>query len=117
MAQRGEIQCADNQFALQSGRANFWLVQEDIKGEEMRQVANASYSNGYVDVFDARGVLLSHMRCDGLVGFGPEGFVVKRGNCYWVHNANGANAMAPMTPYNFNMKKWDMHDSYLRVLL
>ena len=85
-------------------------------GEEMRQVANAEYRNGYVDVFDARGVVLVHMGCDGLIGYGPDGFVVKRGNSYWVHNSNGTNAMPPMTPYNFNMKKWDMHDTYLRVM-
>ena len=82
----------------------------------MRQVANAKYSGGYADVFDARGVMMVHMRCDGLVGYGPEGFAVKRGNSYWVHNANGTNAMPPMTPYNFNRKKWDMHDTYLRVM-
>ena len=83
----------------------------------MRQVADARYDGEYADVFDARGVLLAHMRCDGLVGYGPEGFVVKRGNCYWAHNANGTNAMSPMTPYDFGKRKWDMHDTYLRVML
>ena len=82
----------------------------------MRQVAAARYGSGFVDVYDARGVTLVHMRCDGLVGYGPEGFVVKRGNSYWIHNANGTNAMPPMTPYNFNTKKWGMHDTYLRVM-
>ena len=48
----------------------------------MRQVARAEYKNGYADVYDARDVLLVHMRCDRLVGYGPEGFVVMRGNCY-----------------------------------
>ena len=50
------------------------------------------------------------------VGYGPEGYVVMRGNCYWIHKANGCNAMPPMIPYNFEKKKWDMHDSYLRIM-
>ena len=82
----------------------------------MRQVARAEYRNGYADVYDARGVLLVHMRCDRLVGYGPEGFVVMRGNCYWAHRANGTNAMPPMIPYNFEQKKWEMHDTFLRVM-
>lgn len=82
----------------------------------MRQVARAEYSNGYADVYDARGVVLAHMRCDGLVGYGPEGFVVKHGNSYWAHNANGTNAMPPMTHYDFGKKQWDMHDTYLRIM-
>jgi signal transduction histidine kinase len=82
----------------------------------MREVARAEYKDGYADVYDARDVLLVHMRCDGLVGYGPEGFVVKRGNCYWAHNANGTNAMAPMTPFDFGKKKWDMHDTFLRIV-
>ena len=80
-----------------------------------RQVARVEYANGYADAYDARGVMLSRQRCDRLVGYGPEGFVAMRGNCYWVHKANGCNAMPPMIPYNFEKKKWDMHDSYLCV--
>ena len=49
---------------------------------EMRQVGRAEYKNGYADVCDARGVLLTRQSCDRLVGYGPEGFVVMRGNCY-----------------------------------
>ena len=71
----------------------------------MRQVGMAEYKNGYADVCDARGVLLTRQSCDRLVGYGPEGFVVMRGNCYWVHNANGTNAMPPMIPYNFEKKR------------
>ena len=55
----------------------------------MRQVVRAEYKNGYADVYDARGVLLVHMNCDRLVGYGPEGFVVMRGNCYWAHRDDG----------------------------
>jgi len=83
---------------------------------QLRQVARAEYVNGYVDVYDAREVLLVHMRCDGLVGYGTKGFVVKRGNCYWAHNANGTDAMSPMTPFDFGKKKWDMHDTFLRIV-
>ena len=54
--------------------------------------------------------------CDRLVGYGPEGFVVMRGNCYWAHRANGTNAMPPMIPYNFKKKKRDMHGTILRVM-
>jgi len=82
----------------------------------MREVARAEYLGGYVDVYDARGVVLVHMRCDGLVGYGPEGFVIKRASCYYVHKANGTLAMPPMIPYNFEKAKWDMHDSYLRIM-
>ena len=81
-----------------------------------RQVARVEYANGYADAYDARGVMLTRQRCDRLVGYGPEGFVVMRGNCYWVHKANGCNAMPPMIPYNFEKKKWGMHDSYLRIM-
>ena len=48
----------------------------------MRQVERAEYKNGYADVCDARGVLLTRQSCDRLVGYGPEGIVVMRGNCY-----------------------------------
>ena len=48
----------------------------------MRHVGRAEYKNGYADVCDARGVLLTRQSCDRLVGYGPEGFVVMRGNCY-----------------------------------
>lgn len=82
----------------------------------MRAVSNAEYKNGYADVYDARDILLSHMRCDELVGYGPEGFVVRRANSYWVHKANGVNAMSPMTPYDFNKKKWAMHDTFLQII-
>ena len=46
-----------------------------------RQVARVEYANGYADAYDARGVMLTRQRCDRLVGYGPEGFVVMRGNC------------------------------------
>ena len=46
-----------------------------------RQVARVEYVNGYADAYDARGVMLSHQRCDKLVGYEPEGFVVMRGHC------------------------------------
>ena len=81
-----------------------------------RQVARVECVNGCADAYDARGVMLTRQRCDRLVGYGPEGFVVMRGNCYWVQKANGCNAMPPMIPYNFEKKKWDMHDSYLRIM-
>lgn len=82
----------------------------------MRQVANAEYKDGYVDAYDERGVMLVHTRCDKLVGYGPSGFVAMRGNCYWIHNANGTNAMSPMTPCDFGKKKWEMHDTFLRIM-
>ena len=66
-----------------------------------RQVARVEYVNGYADAYDARGVILSRQRCDKLIGYGPEGYVVMRGNCYWVHKANGCNVLPPMIPYNF----------------
>ena len=47
-----------------------------------RQVARVEYVNGCADAYDARGVMLTRQRCDRLVGYGPEGFVVMRGNCY-----------------------------------
>ena len=50
-----------------------------------RQVARVEYVNGCADAYDARGVMLTRQRCDRLVGYGPEGVVVMRGNCYWVH--------------------------------
>ena len=64
----------------------------------------------------ACGVMLSRQRCDKLVGYGPEGYVVMRGNCYWVRKANGCNVLPPMITFNFEKKKWEMHDSYLRVM-
>jgi hypothetical protein len=39
----------------------------------MRQVGRAEYKNGYADVYDTRGVLLTRQSCDRLVGYGPEG--------------------------------------------
>ncbi len=82
----------------------------------MRQVGRAEYKNGYADVYDTRGVLLTRQSCDRLVGYGPEGFVVMRGNCYWAHRANGTNVPPPMTSYNFEQRKWEMHDTFLRVM-
>ena len=82
----------------------------------MRHVANAVYKDGYADVFDERGILLTRMRCDELVGYGPDGFVVRRANSYWAHKANGMTAMSPMTPYDFNKKKWAMHDTFLQII-
>ena len=81
-----------------------------------RQVARVEYVNGCADACDARGVMLTHQRCDKLVDYGPEGFVVMRGNCYWVHRANGLTVPPPLTSYNFEKKKWDMHDSFLRIM-
>ena len=62
-----------------------------------RQVARVDYVNGCADAYDARGVMLTRQRCDKLVGYGPEGFVVMRGNCYWVHRANGLTVPPPLT--------------------
>lgn len=81
-----------------------------------RQVARVEYVNGCADAYDARGVMLTRQRCDRLVGYGPEGFVVMRGNSYWVHRANGLTVPPPLTSYNFEQKKWDMHDSFLRIM-
>lgn len=82
----------------------------------MREVARAEYAGGYATAYDARGLVLTHIRCDGLVGYGPEGFVTKRSSCYWVHKASGVLAMPPLIPYNFEKEKWNMHDSYLRIM-
>lgn len=82
----------------------------------MRQLANVKYVNGYVDAYDTFGIMLTHQRCDKLVGYGPEGFVVMRNNCYCVHKSNGVLAQPPMLAFQFEKKKWDMHDSYLRVM-
>ena len=32
------------------------------------------------------------------------------------HRANGANVPPPMTSYNFEQRKWEMHDTFLRVM-
>ena len=78
-------------------------------------LSRVEYVNGYVEAYDARGVLLTRQRCDKLVGYGPKGFVVMRGNCYWVHKASGQRPMPPMIPYGFAKSQWDMHDTYLQV--
>ena len=82
----------------------------------MREVARAEYTDGCAIVYDARGVVLTRIRCDGLVGYGPAGFVIRRDSCYWVHKETGVLAMPPLIPYNFEKEKWNMHDSYLRIM-
>ena len=39
-----------------------------------------------------------------------------KGFFYWAHRANGTNVPPPMTSYNFEQKKWEMHDTFLRVI-
>ena len=81
-----------------------------------RIVSDVIYENGYACVYDQRGMILTNLRCDAVVGYGEQGFVVKRNGCYEVHRANGVLARPILTQYNFNLIKSDLRKEYLTWL-
>ena len=82
----------------------------------MRDIGRVEYKGGKAIVYDIRGLIVTHMPCDSLIGYGPVGFVIKRGSSYWVCNPTGNLAMPPLVPYKFEKEKWNMHDTYLRIM-
>lgn len=81
-----------------------------------RIIGRGGYACGYADIYDYRGQLINHVSCDALVGYGPQGFVIRKGAGYWAIRAEGGHAGSVMSQFEFEKKKWDFHDSFLRVL-
>ena len=82
----------------------------------MSSISRVEYVNGHADAYNERDMLLARIRCERLVGWGPDGFVVMLNGCYYVHRSNGGSAIPPMIPAIFENRKWEFHDSYLRIM-
>lgn len=79
-------------------------------------MGRVEYANGTAIVYDHIGRRRTTKSCDRLVGYGPDGFVIKRNGFYYAHNQDGVlvHQNVPERIF-FESKQWEWHDSFLRV--
>ena len=69
---------------------------------------------GRADVYDAWDRKVRSIACSGLVGYGRKGLVVKTGSFFEAINVDTMRRQR-MASFEFEKKKWELHDDYLQV--
>ena len=78
-------------------------------------IKRVEYSHGRADVYDAWDHKVRSIACSGLVGYGQKGLVVM--NCTF-YEAIDVDTMRRqrMVGFEFEKKKWELHDDYLQTI-
>ena len=77
-------------------------------------IKRVEYAHDRADVYDAWDCKVRSIACPGLVGYGPKGLVVKTGSFFEAINVDTMRRQR-MVGFEFEKKKWDLHDDYLQV--
>lgn len=79
-------------------------------------IGRVEFVNGTAIVYDHVGRKRTTKACERLIGYGPEGFVVKRNGFYHAHTPEGVLVHQNVPERLFlETKQWEWHDSFLRV--
>lgn len=79
-------------------------------------IKRVGFVNGRADVYDAWNRKVRSIACNGLIGYGRKGVVVKTASFYEAIDINTMRRQR-MAGFEFEKKKWDLHDDYLQVLV
>ena len=77
-------------------------------------IKRVEYTHGRADVYDAWDRKVRSIACSGLVGYGQKGLVVKTGSFYEAIDVDTMRRQR-MVGFEFEKKKWELHDDYLQV--
>lgn len=79
-------------------------------------IGRVEFSNGNAAVYDELGRKRTTKACEKLIGYGPAGFVIKRGGFYFALNPEGVVKEQGITERVFlETKQWEWHDYFLRI--
>lgn len=77
-------------------------------------ISRVLFENGRADVYDAWDRKVRSIACSGLVGYGQKGLVVKTGSFFEAIDVDTMRRQR-MVGFEFEKKKWELHDDYLQV--
>ena len=78
-------------------------------------IKRVEFVNGRADVYDAWDRKVRSIACNELVGYGRKGIVVKKASFYDAIDVSTMRYQR-MVGFEFEKKKWDLHDDYLQIL-
>jgi len=73
----------------------------------MWQLCDARYEDGYANGYNERNMRFMHIRCQAVVGYGPNGMVIKENDCYRIFKTQGGS-LPVMIPAVFMSKKSEL---------
>lgn len=77
-------------------------------------IKRVEYAHSRADVYDAWDRKVRSIACSGLVGYGRKGLVVKTGSFFEAIDVDTMRRQR-MVGFEFEKKKWELHDDYLQV--
>lgn len=77
-------------------------------------IKRVEYSHGRADVYDAWDRKVRSIACSGLVGYGRKGLVERTG-CFYEAIDVDTMRRQRMVGFEFEKKKYDLHDDYLQI--
>lgn len=78
-------------------------------------IKRVEFVGGRADVYDAWNRKVRSIACSGLVGYGRNGVVVRMGPFYEAIDVDTMRRQR-MVGFEFEKKKWELHDNYLQVM-
>ena len=77
-------------------------------------IKRVEYSHGRAEVYDAWNRKVRSIVCSGLVGYGRKGLVVKTDSFFEAIDVDTMRRQR-MVGFEFEKRKWELHDDYLQV--